>query len=77
MSNIEKLMELVNKKNDAAMLVDEIQNPLILEYYDFESDKDIDKKIAVLKQVKAGKPFSEIDGFWDILELYPDEDVVI
>lgn len=77
MDRMDELIELIEKKNEIMQLVDEIQFPVILEYFDFESDKDLDKKIRVLKQVKQGKSISEIDGFWDILELYPGEDVVI
>ncbi len=77
MQNIDELMDLINKKTEAMRLIDEIRNPFILEYYDFESDKNLDKKIKVLKQIKAGKPFEEIEGLYDILELYPEENVVI
>ena len=77
MNNLDKLMESINKKTKIMKLIDEIHNPLILEYFDIESDKNLDKKIKVLEQVKKGKKFSDIDGFWDILELYPSEEVKI
>ena len=77
MNDIDKLMELINKKTKIMELIDEIHNPLILEYFDIESDKNLDKKIKVLEEVKNGKDFSDIDGFWDILELYPSENVEI
>ena len=77
MEDSEKLMEIIEKKNEIFKLIDEIHYPVILEYFDFESDKDLDKKIEVLKQVKKGKSLSQIDGFWNILELYPKNGEVI
>lgn len=77
MENVRDLISIFEKKNVIMRLIDEIKYPVILEYFDFESDKDLDKKIKILKQVKSGKSISEIEGFWDILELYPGEGVVI
>lgn len=75
--DIKKLKETITKKNKIFKLIDEIHYPVLLEYFDFESDKDLDKKIEVLEQLKDGKDVSEIDGFWEILELYPDENAVV
>lgn len=77
MSNVDELMEIINKKTRIMELIDEIRNPLILEYFDIESDKNLDKKIKVLEQINNGKELSDVDGFWDILELYPSENVII
>lgn len=77
MNDIDELMELIDKKTKIMELIDKIHNPLILEYFDIESDKNLDKKIKVLEEVKSGKEFSDIKGFWDILELYPSENVKI
>ncbi len=77
MEDLKKLKETFEKKNTIMKLVDEIHYPVLLEYFDFESDKDLDKKITVLKQMKQGKSINEIVGFWDILELYPDDGTVI
>lgn len=77
MEDFEKLKELIEKKDIIFKLVDEIHLPVLLEYFDFESDENLDKKIKVLKQVKAGKDIFEIDGFRDVIEKYPDEGVKI
>lgn len=77
MEDGKKLMELFEKKNIIFKLVDEIHLPVLLEYFDFESDEHLDKKIKALKQVKAGKDIFEIDGFRDVIEKYPEEGVRI
>ena len=56
-----------------ASLLAEVCEPL-LRFFDFESDKMLDDKIEVLTALKNGKTISEIPKFYDILELYPDED---
>jgi hypothetical protein len=49
---------------------------LIHKFFDISSKKNLDKKIEVLEQVVDGnKAFSEIDGFYDILENYPKDKV--
>lgn len=70
---MDELMEIFTKKNEIFELVDEIHHPTLLKYFDFESDEMLDKKLDVLRQMKKGKSLDDIDGGWDILELYPKE----
>ena len=55
-----------------ASLLAEVYEPL-LRFFDFESEEMLDDKIEVLTALKNGKTISEIPKFYDILELYPDE----
>ena len=55
-----------------ASLLAEVHHPL-LRFFDFESEEMLDDKIQVLTDLKNGKTISEIPKFYDILELYPDE----
>lgn len=71
------VIELFEKKTKVLQLVDEIAHPVLLDYFDYESNENLDKKIKVLEQMKAGVAIDDIDGFWDILELYPKENVRI
>lgn len=56
-------------------LLSEVHEPL-LEFFDIDSDKMLDEKIEVLTELKNGKKISEIPKFYDILELYPGENVL-
>ncbi len=51
------------------------QFPILINYFDIESDKLLDEKIEVLEAVKAGKTIDEIPGFYDIFELLPKEGI--
>ena len=53
-------------------LLSQVYDPL-LRFFDVDSDKMLDEKIEVLTALKNGKTISEIPKFYDILELYPDE----
>ena len=47
--------------------------PVFVKYFDIKSDKLLDEKISVLKQLKDGKQISDIANFYDIFELLPDD----
>lgn len=42
-------------------------------YIDVESEKNLDEKIRVLTELKEGKGIDDIEGFFSILELLPDD----
>lgn len=65
---------MTDKKLEIIYLLSQIHEPL-LSFFDIESDRLLDLKIEVLKQLKDGKQISEIPRFYDILELYPEEDI--
>lgn len=56
-------------------LIIEIDEPL-LRFFDINSNKMLDKKIKVLTELKEGKLISEIPEFYDVLELYPTNNVL-
>lgn len=65
----------MEKKIEILTLLTEVNEPM-LRFFDTDSDKMLDKKIEVLKDLKAGKTIAEIPNFYDILELYPaDEEI--
>ena len=47
--------------------------PMMIQFFDLDSDKLLDEKIEVLTALKEGKQISEIPNFYDILELYPKD----
>lgn len=47
--------------------------PMLLQFFDCDSDKLLDEKIEVLTALNEGKTISEIPSFYDILELYPKD----
>lgn len=54
-------------------LLVEVDNLLVRRFFDMDSIKMLDKKIEVLTQLKSGIPIGSINGFYDILELYPKD----
>lgn len=44
-------------------------------FFDVDSDEMLDEKIKVLTALKDGKTISEIPDFYDVLELYPQNDI--
>lgn len=63
------------KKILIMQLIIEIDEPL-LRFFDINSNKMLDKKIKVLTELKEGKLISEIPEFYDVLELYPTNNVL-
>lgn len=47
--------------------------PMLIQFFDLDSDKLLDEKIEVLTALKEGKQISDIPNFYDILELYPKD----
>lgn len=71
-----KKNELIEKGIRVRQLFLEVENfpPMLQQFFDLDSDKLLDEKIEVLTLLKAGKEISEIPKFYDILELYPQND---
>ncbi len=61
------------KKLKVMELFFKVYEPL-LEFFDLDSDEMLDTKIKVLTDLVNGKTISEIPEFYDILELYPNDD---
>lgn len=47
--------------------------PMLIQFFDLDSDMLLDEKIKVLTALKEGKQISDIPNFYDILELYPKD----
>ena len=50
-----------------------LKYPMLINYFDIKSDKLLDEKITILKEIKAGKQINEIPNFYDVFELLPDD----
>lgn len=47
--------------------------PMLIQFFDLDSDRLLDEKIEVLTALKEGKQISDISNFYTILELYPKD----
>lgn len=56
------------------LLMEVMFPPMLQQFFDLDSDELLDEKIEVLTLLKAGKEISEIPKFYDVLELYPQDD---
>ena len=61
-----KIFELLAKVNDR----------LVDQFFDIESENLLDEKIEVLTALANGKTPNEIPKYYDILELYPKDDKI-
>ena len=66
MDELEKQMTILN-------LLDEVTvpNPL-MNYFDYDSNELLGKKIEVLQRLKDGESIDDIDGGYSIFELLPE-----
>ena len=46
---------------------------MVRAFFDQDSTEMLEEKLRVLKEVNEGKPVGKIDGFYDILENYPED----
>jgi hypothetical protein len=65
--------ELIRKWERIFNLLMEVDDDLIMRYFDLDSNHLLDMKIEVLEALKAGKMICEIEKFYDILEHLPTE----
>ena len=63
--------ELIEKKAKILDLLFAVDCYEVDQFFDVDSDKMLDDKIEVLTALKEGKPIEEIPKFYDVLELYP------
>lgn len=61
-----KIFELLAKVNDS----------LVEQFFDVESEKLLDEKIEVLTALANGKKPNEIPNYYKVLELYPKGDEI-
>lgn len=67
--------ELMKKKSKILDLLFEVDCYEVDQFFDVDSDKMLDEKIEVLTALKNGKPIAEIPKFYDVLELYPKDEI--
>lgn len=67
-------MDNLQKKDLIFELRLEIDDYLVNKFFDTDSDKLLDDKIEVLKALIDGKTPSEIPKYYDVLELYPEDE---
>jgi hypothetical protein len=65
--------ELIKKWERIFDLLMEVDDDLIMRYFDLDSNQLLDMKIEVLEALKAGKNICEIEKYYDILERLPTE----
>lgn len=66
--------EYIEKREKIFSLLLEVSDGLVAKFFDPDSDKMLDEKIEVLTAIKEGRKPSEIPKYYDILELYPEEE---
>lgn len=64
---------IIQKKMKIEDLRIKVYDDLIDRFFDWNSDKLLDEKIAVLSDLAAGKAAGEVAGYYDILELLPND----
>ena len=67
--------ELIEKKAKILDLLFGVDCYEVDRFFDVDSDKMLDEKIEVLTALKEGKSISEIPKFYDVLELYPKNEI--
>ncbi len=66
--------EMIKKSVKMRQLFIEVEfPPMLIQFFDLDSDELLDEKIEVLTALKEGKQIADIPNFYDILELYPKE----
>ena len=67
--------ELIEKKAKIMDLLFGVDCYEVDQFFDVDSDEMLDDKIEVLTALKEGKPIAEIPKFYDVLELYPKNEM--
>lgn len=68
--------EMIKKKTQIVDLWFNVDfPPMLMQFFDLDSDRLLDEKIEVLTALKEGKQISDIPNFYDILELYPKDGI--
>lgn len=66
-------MNVIEKLNRIMDLYEQIDDELFKRFFDLDSTKMIDSKIEVMEQLVKGKKPSEITDYYEVLELYPKD----
>ncbi len=57
-------------------LLEQVNDRLVMKFFDLNSEKHLDTKIEVLTKLRDGVPPSDIPEYYSILELYPKDDQI-
>jgi len=64
---------MIEKLERIFELLPQVQDPMVQQFFDTDSEKLLDEKIEVLEALVRGKPPDEIPKYYDILELMPKD----
>ena len=67
--------EVIEKRAQIMDLLFEVDCYEVSQFFDVDSDDMLDEKIEVLTALKEGSTIEEIPNFYDVLELYPKNDM--
>lgn len=56
-------------------LLFEIDDVIFKKFFDIESDKMLDKKLDVLTKLSKGMQPADIPEYYEVLELYPENEI--
>lgn len=65
--------EDISKHIQIDLLFFRVSDPMVLKFFDIDSDAMLDEKIEVLKALAAGAAPGDIPNYYDVLELYPKD----
>lgn len=68
-------MTIQEKKLLIMDLLFEIDDHIFKQFFDIESDEMLDKKIEVLEKLKNGIQPADIPEYYEVLELYPEDEI--
>jgi hypothetical protein len=66
-------MKYLEKKIAIMELLFKVDDTLVKQFFDEESNENLDKKIEVLTKLANGTPPADIPEYYDILEKYPKQ----
>lgn len=66
-------MKFLEKKVKIMELLFRVDDLLVKQFFDEESNENLDKKIEVLTKLSIGVPPADIPEYYDILEKYPKQ----
>lgn len=69
------MTEAEKKKLKVMDLLFAVDDLLVKQFFDVDSDKLLDEKIEVLSALKKGVAPADIPKYYDVLELYPKDEM--
>lgn len=69
------MTEAEKKKLKVLDLLFAVDDLLVKQFFDVDSDKLLDEKIEVLSALKKGVAPADIPKYYDVLELYPKDEM--